>query len=345
MGIFETYKKIYDATLSTRIKPINFSQEIEPIFRNDLSKYIIPSHVRIIKHAIILSDVVFSPFLCKFYSSYSLKKNPSIFSLLKRFSFLLYPGNIIEKAIWIKDDWSNNYYHWLTDALPRLLLDESISKDYVVLIPEYYAHFTFIPESLKLLGFTPHFFNRKSSVYIKKLLLPSHTSITGHYNEQVINKVRNSLSIKASQKDISKRIYISRSLAEVRRIINEQEVISVFKRFNYEIHHFENYSLQEQIELMSQTKYLASIHGAGLTNMLFMTQHTHILEIRNKNNSRDNCFFNLASALSLKYFYIPAEQYSYRELKIDPELSPDIQDVSVSPLLLQKTLELLHHGI
>jgi capsular polysaccharide biosynthesis protein len=50
-------------------------------------------------------------------------------------------------------------------------------------------------------------------------------------------------------------------------------------------------------------KVLGGVHGAGLTNMMFMSKGSKILEIRGKGDSSNNCFFSLASDLEMKYYY------------------------------------------
>jgi capsular polysaccharide biosynthesis protein len=55
---------------------------------------------------------------------------------------------------------------------------------------------------------------------------------------------------------------------------------------------------------MSQTIHLIGLHGAGLTNMLFMREGGKVLELRNQNDAHNNCYFSLASELNLDYFYL-----------------------------------------
>jgi capsular polysaccharide biosynthesis protein len=54
---------------------------------------------------------------------------------------------------------------------------------------------------------------------------------------------------------------------------------------------------------MSETSLLVCLHGAALTNMLFLPKSAKVLELRNVGDSITQCYFNLASALDLPYFY------------------------------------------
>lgn len=66
-------------------------------------------------------------------------------------------------------------------------------------------------------------------------------------------------------------------------------------------------SFKEQVALFSETSILLSNHGAGLTNMLFMPAGSNVIELRKKNDDHNNCYFSLASALNLKYYYQQCE--------------------------------------
>ena len=62
-------------------------------------------------------------------------------------------------------------------------------------------------------------------------------------------------------------------------------------------------SFKEQVSIVFHAKCLISNHGAGLTNMLFMEADTAVLEFRHYEDTHNNCYFSLASALNIKYFY------------------------------------------
>jgi len=68
--------------------------------------------------------------------------------------------------------------------------------------------------------------------------------------------------------------------------------------------HFEDLTWEEQVKLSFNTKLMISIHGAGLTNMLFMHPNSDIVEIRRKGDYHNNCYYSLASALSHNYYYM-----------------------------------------
>jgi len=211
-------------------------------------------------------------------------------------------GKSLESGVWIIDEWSNGYFHWLTDALPRLVASNKFFDNRPVVLPDNYKKEKYITQSLQLIDRTLEFYNPRKMLVVKNLLLPSHTSSSGNYNKKLINKLRN-LFLEKYRKSAGRRIFISRQKAEWRKITNEDEVVNLLKSYDYEIHYFEEYSFKRQVEIMAETKSLIGLHGAGLTNMLFMPENGQVLELRNRNDSHRNCYYSLASDLGHKYYY------------------------------------------
>jgi capsular polysaccharide biosynthesis protein len=93
--------------------------------------------------------------------------------------------------------------------------------------------------------------------------------------------------------------------------------------FNFRVVRTEDHSFAEQVRIASRARYLISNHGAGLTNMLFMNHGANVLELRHTTDRINNCYFTLASALNLKYFYQscepqkPGEDAHTADLKVD----------------------------
>jgi capsular polysaccharide biosynthesis protein len=67
----------------------------------------------------------------------------------------------------------------------------------------------------------------------------------------------------------------------------------------------DQFSYEEQIAICSKIKYLVSPHGAGLTNILFMSEGTKMLEMATKPHEEKlvTDYYKLADMLDIKYFY------------------------------------------
>ena len=288
---------------SARQKPKNLSKEDEILFAHQFLKKIPQTTLEKVINANILGDCIFNFSSFKFFAKYTHVEGLSAWQKFLRLRFLLLPKFKINKGVWIIDNWSYEYFHWLTDALPRLIVAEEYIENHEILLPSKFRKSPYV-DSLKVFNFNISFFNSKYPVSVKELIIPSHTAPTGNYNKDVINKLRKRFNQNSVKVIPSKKIFVSRGKARFRKISNEAEVIRLVMSFGYEVHYFEDYSFRDQVSLMQQATHLIGLHGAGLTNMLFMPENGKVLELRNANDDHNNCFYALASDLGHEYYYL-----------------------------------------
>lgn len=245
----------------------------------------------------------------------------TFFSGLLKVRFRLFTRN---KIAFVTNEWSNNYFHWFTEVIPRIILIKSLYPDITFLflfkLNEQYQ----LP-SIKQLGIK--FYSRKLHfAYIRNLLFSNaFANLSGHYDPMLIKEVRSIFKSSTNRcKDAPELIYLYRE-GHKRKIVNNDLVNLTFKNFGFEIKSFESVSLAEQIGYMSNAKVLASVHGAGLTNMLFVPENTKILELSKENEVMDKCYFNLASALDLDYWYLFCKAENDHDSYVNCNLIVDIQ--------------------
>ena len=77
----------------------------------------------------------------------------------------------------------------------------------------------------------------------------------------------------------TKKIFITRSKNRLRFIENSTEIESVCKRYDIEVVDADTLPFDKQIQLFSQVSFIAGIHGAGLTNMVYAHPSCRVLEI------------------------------------------------------------------
>lgn len=292
----------------TRKIPRNYDEKDRALFEGAFTLEIPQRKTLLLRHAAVIKHAVFNPSEFRFANDYTHIRPFSRFSQFKKLYLYALPGKRVEKAIWITDEWSAEYYHWLSDALTRLLAVEGLKSSHVVLLPERYREKPYVEASLRMLGFRWEYYSIRRIVRTTEMVLPAHTAPTGHFSESAINGLRNRFVHPGATP--FRKIFISRKKAIRRRILNEAEVTALMAKHGYEVHYFEDYDFATQIRLMSETKILMGLHGAGLTNMLFMQPGTQLLEIRNEGESHLNCFFNQASALDIEYYYMLSQATS-----------------------------------
>ncbi|HEX5707059.1 MAG TPA: glycosyltransferase family 61 protein [Pyrinomonadaceae bacterium] len=215
-----------------------------------------------------------------------------------------------EPCLWITDDWSHGYFHWFADALPRLLAARDYLGEAVLLLPARYRGLEFVASSLRAFSPREVRFIGEGEVYVcRELLLPTQTAPSGDFNESLIKELRTLLvEFYGGAEDTRgafESVYISRARAPKRRVENEEEVVSVVREFGFEVVYAEDLTFAEQVRLHARARRLVSIHGAGLTNMLFMPTGGGVLELRKEGHAYELCYFGMASALDLRYFYQP----------------------------------------
>jgi hypothetical protein len=299
-----------DSYVSIRRNPKNLIGGDQVLFKHELQKEISPvkkvtlPNVYVTGNGIVIAKekTIRPGFFSKSTTIVFLPAFKFSLHLLKR---IIRNRFVIVKppVIFITDKFSNNYFHWITEALPRLVAGGADIKSSPVLLPACHHQFSFIEESLKIAGFSVRYLDEKKFYLLRNILFITHFATVGNYNDYFIQKTRETLNKDVATAPPSRLVYISRAKAERRKIANENELLPVLSELQFEIVYCEDLSLQEQRNLFSQTKVLVSNHGAGLTNMIFMPAATSVLELRYQNDRHNNCYYALASALGIDYYY------------------------------------------
>lgn len=239
----------------------------------------------------------------KFYSSHTHIANLGPLQFAKRLAYCAPKSwKKIPLGMWILDEWSANYFHWMTDCLPRLWEGLEREPGCPVILPESFRSLPYVTQSLELIGAKVLFFKASQNLHVERLILTARTATFPNFLPELAQKTRNKLSLTPATKPWRK-VYVSRKLTPKRKAHNDAEVEILLQKKGVEIVYAEKLSLTQQIQLMSETKLLVCLHGAALTNMLFLPPSSKVLEFRNQGDSVTQCYFNLASALGLPYYY------------------------------------------
>ncbi|MBS1599969.1 MAG: glycosyltransferase family 61 protein [Bacteroidetes bacterium] len=250
------------------------------------------------------------------------------------------PDNLIElddqnNYLLIHHPWFN-YYHWICEAIFRIWMVRDRLDEMTLLLPEHYQHSDFIMGSLEPFRFKNIFFIPSSkSLFVRNLCMPQIKPVVNAYKQDEVFEVRKfylhyALSVKKIDTNLGERIYISRKKASRKKIANEEELESILHKYHFTIINNEDYCFQEQIAIYAHAKYLISIHGSGLTNMLFMQEKGRVLEFhKKKTNEKDwhsLAFWYLAACLEFDYYHQvceptdPEADYFNANFIVDPEL-------------------------
>lgn len=338
----EVLATIYAETLAKRKLPINFNQDHLPLFERELERVIPETQL------LRFRDVLATPEGLLFKGTKILPESfafpyhlddwrlRSVFKFLTKNYVLRRRRKIEREVLWITDYWSTGHFHWLTDVLTRLFVVRERLSDLLLVLPGKFETLDVVKASLSAFGVVNvDFIGPDEFVECRNLVMASHTAPSGHFKDEAIRGVRDVLlSAYGDARDSSERIYISRRRAGKRRIVNEDDVTSVVRRFGFETIFAEDLSFEEQVRICSRARYIVSNHGAGLTNILFMQDGGSVLELRHEADCINNCYFTLSSALDFNYFYQTCAAQ-------DPTADPHTAHLVVDVDQLEKNLKLL----
>ena len=245
----------------------------------------------------------------------------------------LRPAREVDKVLWVTDDWSKGYFHWLADVLPKLVIGAGHLEDSVLLLPARFRGSDLVKDSLGLFGVDNfEFLTDREAVTARRLHLPVHMPRSGEFDPAAIREVRRTLvNAAGTTQTLGRRVYISRERAKRRKVVNEDEVLSVLAEFGFEKVFAEEMPFTGQIALFSAASRIVSIHGAGLANMLFMPEGGGVMEFRKNDPRADECFSNMAAALGHKFYCRPCRA-------VDEEQAPYTADLIVDAQTLRSGL-------
>jgi capsular polysaccharide biosynthesis protein len=225
-----------------------------------------------------------------------------------------YPDSAYEIAVSLAGPWSDQFFHWFVEYLPRLITVEKYAEQFslnpVYIVPANPPKW--LSRSLELFGIQDNkiiTWNGKRAK-IQDFLLPSlwrDTESTapkqGYIHSprgirEVSNRLLKSVSEESVKTDVGSRIYISRSRAPTRNVVNENKLRPVLNDYEFELVRPETWSLDEQIATFGNAEVIAGPHGGGLTNAMYASNPT-VMEFFGRNTNP--CYFALFAGSGWDY--------------------------------------------
>jgi capsular polysaccharide biosynthesis protein len=233
-----------------------------------------------------------------------------------------------------------NYYHWLTESIPKIWLAKQKISSMILLLPDYYKNFGYIRESLSPFKFKGiDYIPNNCNVILANVTIPQIKPICCYYDPDLLNEIRTFYREFIQREtsidtNLGEKIYIMRGNSPRRRIVNEEDVMALLENFGFTSINAEQFSFFEQISFSNKIKYLIS-NGSGLTNIHFMNEQSTVLELYKKktniNDFHDLAIWYLSSGLGIKYF-------QQQNNPVDKEMDMFKADLFVDLKLLQKNV-------
>ena len=239
----------------------------------------------------------------------------------------------------------HNYFHWMVDILPRLDLIRQSGIEWEA-IDKFWINNTIQPfqkQTLEALGIPLKKIlvsDRHSFIQADSLIVPSFAGHLGWIEPWALEFLRREfLPIAASKSALPKRIYISRNPANHRRVLNETVVMQKLSPLGFVSVALEKLSFAEQVALFAQAEVIVAPHGGGLTNMLFCSPGTTIVELVSPSYIR-HYYWVISDRLKLHHYLLAAPGvtcYPIRQLMYPSPLTEDIWvDLEALKMLLRR---------
>tara|TARA_E500000178_G_scaffold355549_1_gene428582 strand:- start:1070 stop:2125 length:1056 start_codon:yes stop_codon:yes gene_type:complete len=302
--------------------PSNIIEEDKYLFNNEINKNFDKSYYYILNNtSITFFGYVFKNF--KLITKFYFIKYDKISNIIKKIKIYFYfyffklfsMNKNVHKGIYIFDGNSNSYFHWLCDTLIKLeiLEKEKLFNNYPIIIPSrfYNSNLKYILKIYKKKFIKINFFCR---LFLRRLIIIDLLRPSGNYDPKTILGFREKLLLQSKKKNFSQYngIYISRKKAKKRSEINFLEIEQILLKNKIYIFESEKYSLAEQISICSNFNFIIGVHGAGLSNMLWIKKKSSVLELRFEGDKYNNCYFSLANILKFNYNYLLCKKNEFK---------------------------------
>lgn len=250
------------------------------------------------------------------------------------------------RAVYFSDNRAQgNFYHWMVDALGRLLIAEPWLKESYLLLSAEQMRREYVLESLARLGFRKdHLIPIKKGVRYRASNLQVVTCsifATGACSSEGVGLVQRRLSITKNKPGIS--LYLARKPSLGRAIANQDEFMDTLRRFGVEAIYAEDIPFDKLTELLGETKILIGVYSAALTHAIFLPGDSHVVELasnkfltstptywgnRYPSKFAGDYYYSLSTACGLNYHLIPCSQKNENDYVLNANIYVDIELLS-----------------
>jgi capsular polysaccharide biosynthesis protein len=240
-----------------------------------------------------------------------------------------------------------NYYHFICEDLPRLLLFEEKTgpSERAILVDRNIRPWQ--EHLLTRLGFDQRRWrgiNFDVPVRLPQLNVPSLLSRDLLVHPKAVDLIRSRLALDGGNAEPrpGKRLYLARGSKGSRnaQFMNEDAIARQLLAQGFAAVETGNMSLGEQIELFSDAEIVAGPGGAALTNLIFAPRGCAALVLASGSDAGET-FSSLASAIGQDYFVClgdgyPRPDYSWIHTNFDFSVDPGDVSLALEKILARK---------
>ncbi|REJ67402.1 MAG: glycosyltransferase family 61 protein [Planctomycetota bacterium] len=207
---------------------------------------------------------------------------------------------------------SHNYYHWTIETLPKLhtLQASGLEADW------YLADtlMSFQRQTLEAFGVPlDRVIQPYSSLHLQADELLAAPRLLAESCRAMGRKILAHAGDQATPP--SPRVYVSRR--GTRRVRNEAQLAALLKRFEFDEHFLEDYTVAQQAQLFHQAEVIVAPHGAGLANLVFARPGAQVVELMTEGR-RALYFPELSRLMGLEHWLLESSRIGLRQDMVAP---------------------------
>lgn len=234
---------------------------------------------------------------------------------------------IIEKGIFLIGFRSTNYYHLTIEILSRLKYVDDLQKynDWPILIDSDVCNVPQYRELVDTINIFNHpiiYVNKGIKYKVNSLIYPSPNTWVPfcikqnrildskdlRFSREAFLNIRSSSLKNVENRNVFRRIFVSRANAGFQRLVNEKEIQALFEKYGFEIVYPENMSYRQQVLVFHEAKCIAGMSGAAMTNLIYCADNATYITF--SNDSNEMYFYpTIARLMGLECHILPAEIY------------------------------------
>ena len=250
-------------------------------------------------------------------------------------------NKFIDDALIAVEQQTPNYCHFLTNVLPQVIKIWNEHRPKTIILSDITDYSL---EFFNLLGIKSEIVSiRNTSIYVENAY--ARYKYPNKDKKYIEHKELASISpifdkYKVKQSDLPEKIFIERKASSngsnKRRIEPVEETHRIAEEKGYKLIYLEDLNIESKIKLFYNAKKIATVHGAGLGNIIFCDKKCEIIEARNTLGMPE-IFIDLAKELKLENYHpIELESNTTEEEAKELKKSTGNNSNNVLPMKLSK---------
>jgi len=199
--------------------------------------------------------------------------------------------------------WGYGFYHFVNEMLPKIIRIFEYNSKIPIII---FYNETFIKSILTYIGITNPIipYNGTPQYMIKNAILMTETR-SGNPTPSDIDVIRKYIRLNNTVKDTIVFIYRKERLRSISNFDKVYDELNIrFPKEQFVI--FDSLPFDKTVQLFQKAKLIIGAHGAGLSNMIFGTKKTPVIEIFPVDIA-NMCYWHLSWILENPHYILASE--------------------------------------